>query len=52
MISLTDFRRIVEQLRAAGYADDDIAWAEGLTPPASAEAFAREAIDVCSSSFR
>lgn len=53
MISLTDFRRIVEQLRAAGYADDDIAWAEGLTPPASAEAFAREAIFViCNSGMK
>lgn len=52
-ISRAMFEGIIERLRTAGYADEDIAWAENLVPPETAEAFAREAIFViCNSGMR
>lgn len=50
---MIDLAALIEKLRAAGYADDDIAWAENLGPPDSAEDFALEIIFViCNSGMR
>lgn len=52
MITLRRFRRIEMALRQAGYAPI-IEWSENVLPPATAEAFAREAAYiVCNSGFR
>jgi hypothetical protein len=48
-----DILELVQRLRAAGYADDDIAWAESLTEPTNATDFALEIIFViCNSGMR
>lgn len=48
-----EFRRIEAALHEAGFAADDIAWAEGCCPPADAEEFASEAIFViCNSGMK
>jgi len=53
MISIGDYRRVVEALRAAGWADDDIKWSENVKPPTDPEAFAKEVIWVlCCSGMR
>lgn len=39
-------RALIERLEQAGFAQGDIRWSENLQPPATAEAFAREAIFV------
>lgn len=47
------FNSIVAELRARGFADDDIAWSEGMNPPATAEDFALEAAFViCNSGMK
>lgn len=47
------FDVVVERLRVAGWADEDIAWSETLGPPETAEKFAAEAIFViCNSGMR
>jgi hypothetical protein len=45
VITLLRFQRLERAVKAAGF-DDDIAWAERLAPPRSADAFAREAVYV------
>ena len=53
VIDLPAFESIVQALRAAGYADADIEWAENCGPPACAEDFARETIFViCNSGMK
>lgn len=44
---------LIDELRVAGFADPDIAWAEALQPPTDADEFAREIIFViCNSGMR
>ena len=53
MIDLQTFLDIVEALRLAGFADDDIQWSENCGPPENARAFAREAVFViCNSGMK
>jgi hypothetical protein len=53
MISVAEFNRVIEGLRALGFADDDIQWSETCGPPKTAEDFAQEAIFViCNSGMR
>jgi hypothetical protein len=52
-ISSAHFEEIVGRLRAAGFADDDIAWSEGCGAPKDADDFASEAIFViCNSGMK
>jgi hypothetical protein len=53
MISKTDFESIVGELRRLKWADEDIAWAEGLSPPEDAKALALEtAWVICNSGMK
>ena len=53
MITRTDFEAIVAELRRLGWADDDIARAEGLCLPENAENFALEAAwAICNSGMK
>jgi hypothetical protein len=53
MIDNATFQMIVDRLRELGFADSDIEWSENITPPASAEHFARETIFViCNSGMK
>jgi hypothetical protein len=53
VISAAHFEEIVGRLRAAGFAEEDIAWSEGCKPPVDAEDFASEAIFViCNSGMK
>jgi hypothetical protein len=50
---LDDFNRALSELRRLGYADDDIAWAEGCKQPAYPSEFAWEVIFViCNSGMK
>lgn len=53
MIDPDQFAEIVRRLTDAGYADDDIAWAESIKEPVDAEDFALETVFViCNSGMR
>lgn len=53
MLSAAHFEEIVGRLRAAGWAEEDIAWSEGCGPPKDAEDFASEVIFViCNSGMK
>lgn len=53
MITAADFQAVIVQLRADGFADEDIAWSETAGSPTSAEDFALEAIFViCNSGMK
>jgi hypothetical protein len=45
-MSPSDFKIMVERLRCTEWGEDDIAWSEAITMPATAEDFAQEAIFV------
>lgn len=48
-----DFPALVARLRELGYADDDIAWAEAISPPETPEDFALEiAFVICNSGMK
>lgn len=40
------FNGLIDRLRQAGFADDDIAWSESVSEPDTAEAFAFETVSV------
>ena len=53
MIALELFNQVLVRLTAAGFAQEDIDWAESIAPPTSAEEFALEAIFViCNSGMQ
>lgn len=53
LITQERFEQLVDELRRAGFADDDIAWSERCMPPTDAGEFAIEAIFViCNSGMK